>query len=284
MESPKLQHYCPAFRVRMLRQEIVQKPGTNIVISSEELSSLSWSYPKIRALLGLFPELEVHVIGYVREQAAFFNSYYLEILSDFVDPGPFEAFVEARLGERRYDYRHWFHIWDELVGSGLIVRPFDLRQLNAGDVVADFKYTVGLPSAPDSPKLAQENVAMNKLQAATLLHLIGETARSLGEAAQPLSTRIKLKRAAAKEILSLPELREGGRFWGFTPDLDRKVREQYRIPNSEFFGSHGQPQFAFETSNPRQNTGDFADLDERTRASIDERWRNIIASEFKNPG
>ena len=278
LSSRKLAQFCPHFRIDAFRREVQGAASKDLLVSSEELSSLSFSYPNVRSLLRLFPEHDVHVVAYVREQAAFFNSFYLEILSDFVDPGSFEDFVQARLLEKRYDYRHWFGIWDDLVGQRLLIRPFDKAILKDGDVVEDFKATVGLRAKLAAGEGAKQNVALNSYQAAAMLHLIEEAKSRVDAADAPAAAKRKLKRAAAK-IMLMPELANGEPFWAFGPELLNRVKKHYDIANAEFFRAHGLPDFVFEsaTAQPVTVIG-FGDLDETTRKRVDQMWREMTAA------
>ena len=79
------------FDIAAFNAAVASANDKNIIISSEGLSALSSSEEGIRSLVEHFPDHEIVVVTYVREQADLVNSRYGEILSDLTDPGPFAA-------------------------------------------------------------------------------------------------------------------------------------------------------------------------------------------------
>lgn len=271
----KAREFCQAFHVDMFRHEIEAKASDRaVVVSSEELSALSFNYLGIRALLRLFPRHDVHVIAYVREQAEFFNSFYQEVISDFVDPGSMDDFIEKRLAEKRYEYDYWFNAWYDLLGAKLLIRPFDRTILKDGDVVADFLQTIDLRLPPDGGSRGR-NVAWNNLQVAAALELVRRV--EVECRGPPVADfRQRLKRMATR-CITQPELSAGERYWGISEALVLAIRQRYAANNSAFFDRHGMPNFAFSAVSavPAVTEISFGHLDALAKACIDRTWTEM---------
>lgn len=272
--SPKQNEFCAGFTTDDFKRDIEKRKDHDIVVSSEELSLLSFNYVKVRKLLGLFSGRDIFVIAYVREQAEFFNSFYLELISDFEDPGPFDKFIEQRLEEARYDYHHWFAIWHDLVGANLVIRPYDRKSMKGSDVVEDFGKVIGLKgSRTDLKKPARENQSLNNLQTAVMAELIRRARDKSRGHPLPIPIRRALKNITAP-IMALPELAAGQRFWGIEPELLDRIREKYAAPNANFFETHGLPGFVFESFSkaPAVNLCKFENIDRSFRDRVDAMW------------
>jgi hypothetical protein len=276
--SPKQNEFCAGFSLPDFMQELQTAKPHNLIISSEEMSSLSYSYPKIRTLLRLFPDHEIYIVAYVREQAEFFNSFYLELLSDFDAPGMIDDFIEQRLVEPRYDYGHWFAVWTDLLGKNVIIRPYDKEALNNGDVVEDFWNIVGLHGFRIRRNMRQQNVSLNNLQAGVMMELVRRVVAHCGGHLPPPPTRRALKKIAAS-IISLPELATGARFWGIRPDLLRRIRERYTSTNADFFRKYGMPGFVYQAISavPAVNACAFTDLDPGVRQRVESMWNRAVS-------
>lgn len=279
-ELPKNPKFCAGFSVEELARDIQQKPDHDIIVSSEELSLLSFNYLKIRALLALFPGREIFVIAYVREQAEFFNSYYLELLSAFEDPGTMDEFVELRMAESRYDYRIWFAIWDDLVGKNVIVRPYDRKALKTPNVIDDFYKIIGLRDPLAMFKRSDpQNISLNNLQAALIMELIARAKQRNGGNPLPAVSKQAFKKMTAP-LLALPELAEGKRFWGISLPLLDRIREKYAETNAGFFTAHGIPDFIYESvsNKPPVTICSFSDLELNVRNRVDSVWNAKASS------
>lgn len=276
--------FCAGFSVEDMTRDIAQKKDHDIIVSSEELSLLSFNYLKIRALLALFPDRDIFVIAYVREQAEFFNSYYLELLSAFEDPGTMDEFVEQRLAESRYDYRIWFAIWDDLVGKNVIVRPYDRAALKTPNVIDDFYKIIGLRDPLAMFKRSEpQNVSLNNLQAAVILELIGRAKEKNGGKTLTPAAKQAFKKMTAP-LLALPELGEGKRFWGISLPLLDRIREKYADSNAIFFSAHGIPDFIYESvsNKPPVTMCSFGSLEPSVRNRVDAVWNAKASSILEN--
>lgn len=274
--SPKIRDFCKGFSVEAFNLEVAGRGlEETLIVSSEEFSSLSFSYLGVRKLLRHFPNRQVYVIAYIREQAEFFNSLYQEIVSDFADPGTPEEFVRARMGEERYDYRRWFAIWADLLGAGLIVRPFDQRVLAQGNVVVDFQKIVGLPSTPQT-EVPILNSGWNNIQVAAVRELVQRVNFSVNSGMLPTPVRLRLKQMATR-LVSQPEFITGVRYWGVTPELVVDVRKRYAASNQSFFESYGFPQFQFAATStvPKCTMLSFNDLPFDAKTSTEKMWKTM---------
>jgi hypothetical protein len=273
-EHPALRN----FELASFRATIAAAVNHNVVISSEGLSALSADQQGIRSLLALFPNHEVFVIAYVREQAELLNSLYAQILDDLTYPGSIHEFVGRAMAHGRFKYLNLFHSWQSVLGERLLVRPFDTQELRCGDVVKDFAGLLGLnePLKPLPPD--RKNKQPNPLQLAVLIGMIRRLAAS-GETWTLYSDRHRYLRKLIAEILDDPELAMDEAYWGIGPVWIKRVREHYEQPNAAFFSSVLGREFSFTATTRvrRRNAIGYAELPLSLRSRLEARLSDGLA-------
>jgi hypothetical protein len=276
--------YCAGFELSRFENEVGAHPGDHIVVSSEELSLSSYSYPQVRQILSLFDQFNVTVVAYVREQAEYFNAFYTQLAVNLLDVEPVERFVERCMGEARFDYNSWFAIWDDLSKTPVRIRPYDVKVFEGGDVVRDFAALIGPIRFPESYRAARSNRSMNNKQVGALQWLFQQMKAAGCSGQIALNARRRLEKAG-KEVAALPELSDGDPVWLIEPNLVRRIRERYAEANATFFERHGARGYVFgEIGKDRSlNALSFNGLDRPTRDRVNQIWMDAhrdIASEI----
>lgn len=115
----------------------------NVIISAEGLQEVD---PEL--LRKIFSEFDVVIVAYVREQADYLFSAYLQEVKSGGESRTFPEWIES-MGKHigaYYPYS-WLNSWEAAFGVGcVIVRIYDRSSLVDGDVLADFLQVVGLQS------------------------------------------------------------------------------------------------------------------------------------------
>jgi hypothetical protein len=249
------------FDVAAFKTAIVSAENKNIVISSEGLSALSNKEQRIQSLLEYFPNHEVVVIAYVREQADLINSRYGEILGNLNDPGSVDDFA-ARIQEADlFNYPRFFRIWKRLLGPNLIVRPFDLAELKGRDIVEDFADQLQIAAILKPYPAEHKNTGNNVLQTAMLAGLV----QILSESKQrwePYSELHRRLRRTISSILDDQELQGAESYWGLSAERTKSLRDHYRESNATFFSEWlGKPfEFSSVSRQRRCNAIAYGDL------------------------
>lgn len=278
-DSPKLQLHCSGFRLRSLRDEVAGSPDLHVVVSSEELSGISYNYSMMKSLFALFPDREIYVVAYVREQAEFFNAFWVELASDLNCKLSLSDFVHKCLGESRYDYNDWFGTWKRLVGSRLIVRPFDPAFLVNGNVVDDFCTVVGIDDLPSVSGAEWKNRSMNARQIAATIGLSRHLERmGLDPNGLAPDRRMQVKRIVSK-LVRHPQLADGEAFWGIGPELVQQVQRHYGEANRRFFRDQLGSDFIFSAVDRHRpfTAMAYEDLDRQLRARLEAELARRIA-------
>jgi hypothetical protein len=139
-----------------LLAEIVAGEATTTVVSSEHFSALSPAHFRVIGEKTRAAGVAVRWIHYVREQAGFYNAFYVERLvtmrpefADIIDL-PFEDFASwSPIDLGIMDYARYAEaIMENIPGVDLRLRPFSRTHLLEGDVVADFCAAAGIPHTP----------------------------------------------------------------------------------------------------------------------------------------
>lgn len=235
------------FDILAFRAAVAAAKDQNLIISSETLSVFSRHEDCIHRLLGHFPDHEVTVIAYAREQADLVNSRYGEILSDLTDPGPIDVFA-ARLQEGDIlNYPRYFSIWKQVLGSRLIVRPFDPAEFEGGNLIVDFAHLLQI--APILAPYPSEhiNAGYNVLQAAMLIGLVRHLSQGPRRWERHSDLHRQLRRTVAG-ILTDPALQDAESYWGLSAERTGGIRDHFRESNAAFFSAALGKTFEFSAT------------------------------------
>ncbi|CAA0098130.1 Uncharacterised protein [Halioglobus japonicus] len=133
----------------------------NVIISSEQLQGCN---PSVVA--DFFKDFDVVPVCYLREQAAYLRSSYLQKVHATNYVGSIEQFYQEGFFT---DYRVFLERWQAAFSNNISVRLFDRDSLTDGDVVRDFLIAIlGLTSeeldnlellSDENPSLSREMLA-----------------------------------------------------------------------------------------------------------------------------
>ena len=268
-------HRHPAlqkFDAAAFKSAIAAASNRNVIISSEELGSISNDATAVQSLLAMFPAHEVFVVVYVREQAELINSLYAQLLKDLGYPDEIGKFAARTLALDRFNYSTLLNNWKRFLGKRLIVRPFDARELRMGDVVSDFAALLGIEDVLKPLPNERMNTQYNPLQVAVLIGLARLLARR-GERWEALSDRHRHIRRLVADILEDSELAMPESYWGLGPVAVRNVRDHYSASNSAFFlGTLGRTfEFSAIEKKKRRNVVAYSHLPTELRKRLEAR-------------
>ena len=276
--SPRLQEQCGGFTMHDFRSALEESGNLELIISSEELSNLAYSYKKIRHLINFFSNYELFLIAYVREQAEFFNAFWLELLSDLDYKGDIGVFVDDRMLETRYNYNNWFKLWKEFLGPHLIIRPFDREWLCNSNVVDDFCNTIGIDGSPLRRSDGWKNRSLNAMQVAATIGLLTKL-QGLGINYRALSGDSKASvKGVLSHVIRVPELLGGENYWGIDSERLQRIHQHYRDANALFFREHlgeGQTFSALDRASP-STALHYTDLDVDLREKLESTFAEKI--------
>ncbi|GAB0117032.1 hypothetical protein Acid7E03_11040 [Acidisoma sp. 7E03] len=186
-----------------------------IILSAEGLFHRWWDFTESgRAILrGLGDQFDVSVWVFFREPVSFLRSFYVQMLKNPRNCGPFygrDVAVGQMLSHPRFaihfDYARYIEEVDALLGDGT-VRPFRYR----GDTVADVLAALGLEPFDDGGERA--NVTLGSVGVQLL--------RRVNRYDLPDEARTE----ALQLIARLDGLIDGAKEpWGVDPDAARQVR------------------------------------------------------------
>lgn len=219
----------------------------NLIISSETLSVFSRNEDGIHRLLGYFPDHEVTVIAYAREQADLINSRYGEILSDLTDPGPIDVFA-AKLQEGDiFNYPRYFSVWKQVLGSRLIVRPFDPAEFEGGNLIKDFAHVLQMGPVLAPYPDEHRNTGYNVLQMAMLTGLVQHLSQGQRRWKRYSDLHRQLRRTVA-DILADPGLQDAESYWGLSAERTEGIRDHFQESNTAFFSAGLGKTFEFSAT------------------------------------
>jgi len=121
----------------------IKKSKTNLLVSSEHLSSRVFSKDEIRNLLRLFTEAGYlpKIIVYLRRQ----DQYLLSTYSTWLKCGATADLNQKAYKRKRYDYLSLLDMWGEVAGQeNLIVKIFERSRMYKNDLLEDFMNILGL--------------------------------------------------------------------------------------------------------------------------------------------
>ena len=142
-----------------IKQKLSQSGLSNFVWSWESFSThiFTCQPENLQRLRALFPDASFKIIIYLRRQDLWLQSAYPQwAIKDKQEDGPVLSFQEwyerFRQGRLRWwqpgdlDYYALLVSWAKVFGrNSLIIRVFEIGQLERGDVVSDFFKHSGLP-------------------------------------------------------------------------------------------------------------------------------------------
>lgn len=197
----------------------------DIIVSSEVFFYFGQREDLIRSLLSLFAGREVFVVVYLREQADFLNSMYVETLKDLYFGGSIGFFAEHRLQVDCDNYHELLRKWRELLNDRLIVRPF------GGNSVQDFSGLLGIDAVLQPLPTERRNQVKTIAQVAVLIQFI-RTLKTRGESWEHMSERHRHFRKLASKLLDDCELKSYEPYWGLGAARVRSIRDRYREANA----------------------------------------------------
>ena len=213
--------------------EIEKAPARTVVLSSEVFGTdpargeraAAWA----RRLSDRLGVSNVQVVAYVRPQWEYLESSYVQRVKTGRVYRRFPDQLERDLRTDRFDYVRVFEPWREAFGEGLTVRPYTRAALVGGDLVEDFRTTVG--GLPDLPAAAHEPLNPRLGARATeMLRALREALNQRGLASVGRLDRVFL---LARGALAAG-LRHDEPFYGLTPALVERVRAHFEVSNEVF--------------------------------------------------
>lgn len=142
-EVPTLHEPCsnPVYQWRYVRDELVRCSAERFVLSSERCAIPDARRGVIRQLRSLRSEadIEIEVVGLVRPQWQWAESYWCQSVASGVELRRFEEcevgwFADRRLDYNELDYNQLFEPWRDNFGK-VTVRPLETSQLPQGLLV-----------------------------------------------------------------------------------------------------------------------------------------------------
>ena len=248
--SPRFGALCSGDPVADLAREVAATPARRIVISSEDLSAISYDELAVGRLMAALGGTTVSTVVYVREQVEWFSAFYAECLKELVEIRSIGEFINSLQHEPRYHYADWMRLWRART-SRLIVRPFVRSRLEGGDVVSDFICATGLDDVlepGDVPARAAVNQTLAAARVAAFLY-VARRLKFLGLTPEALGPELWLqhKRRLIIAIQEMPDL-EGQPFWGIGRERAREIRDAYRASNRAFLADNGLDPDALESA------------------------------------
>lgn len=185
-----------------LRNEIKRTNCRNVVISSEGLQSCN---PAIVA--EFFAGFDVVPICYLREQAAYLRSSYLQKVHATNYTGSIEHFYQQGFST---DYRVFLEKWKAVFDNEFHIRLFDRKSLVDGDAVRDFLIGVlGLTSdemdnlevlGDENPSLSREMLAFKLEYNSRDLPNNGEIYFGLGKLSKESGSKYEIPLAITQAV------------------------------------------------------------------------------------
>ncbi|RJE80940.1 hypothetical protein [Paracoccus sp. JM45] len=124
------------------KREIGSTRYENIVISSEEFEWVH--HPKV--IRDFLPDVEIHVVCYLRRQDDYFESLYGQQIRDFKPRLTVTIEEQLRKPHPYLDYKALIERWSGAADQ-THVRVFDRKFMVNGDIGQDFLSCIGLPGA-----------------------------------------------------------------------------------------------------------------------------------------
>lgn len=272
--------------------EINAGTATTTIVSSENFAALA---PERIAVIGTKAAaagVKVRWVHYLREQAGFYNAFYVERLvnmrPEFAEliNLPFEEFGEWSPIDVDYlcRYASFADILTEAIpGVELCFRPFSRSALIDGDVVADFCATVGAPHVAGSAEDTNIGTGWRTVETARLLTPIVEQRRlrkRLERAPDWHAIRMRWIALIRSELVQVTN--ELG--WNqesaiyLTPEFRATLLERYAEENrriAEIAGFDWPAIIAAERPKPR-NVGDFDEIRASELATVFDRVMHVV--------
>ena len=211
------------FDINNLFKEIAPWSG-NVIISSEEFSSLSYRLNTLQMLHDMFYNngWKPVIICYLRNQIDFFNAFYAQNIQNMESEESIDDFLARVVEEQRYHYWDWLKGWYAVFGDNVIIRPYEREQLIGGSTVNDIldildalpaiKQFSGVP--PTNPRPTNVEVALCR-----------RFARVIGpKTDQKERQALKLK---AREFLTSCDFSESKKYWGIGEEKRSELHQVY---------------------------------------------------------
>jgi len=253
---------------KSLEEEFRSSQYKRMIISSEEFSALSFNSEALSRLESDMQSLRIEptVVVYIREQAAFFNSYYTEIVMALETVDDFTTFIQKIEGEARYDYRNWLAGFEQRFA--VRVRPFDKFHLIRGDLIADFLFCAGVAFPVGQTSAGHANMRPRVIDVS--IHL--EAAKRISMInANSFNFKRKVRETLQESLadMSVDEHLDRA-FWGFSEKHLAFIRDHYKKVNMKTALHFGLPQPLFShfvTTN--ENEVHFSSLPPSLRNKVD---------------
>lgn len=256
-----------------LKDEIQATNCRNIIISSEGLQSCNPSV--VHRFFQEFEDIEVVPVCYLREQAAYLRSSYLQKVHATNYTGSIEQFYQAGFAT---DYRIFLEKWKAVFKTDFHIRLFDRASLIDGDAVTDFLIAILGLTREEITKLeilGDENPSLSREMLAFKLEY---NSRDLPNNGQIYFGLGKLSK-------------EDGSKYEIPLAITQDVRSQYSASNKwveENFLSEGQ-QFSYplydevslENVSAEQFDAIFQDLDTAKKKEMEQRERRRHRQEIR---
>ena len=274
-----------------LLREIVEGDAETTIVSSEHFANLTAEQLAEIGRRTAAAGVRVRWVHYVREQAGFYNAFYVERLvnmrpefADIVNL-PFEDFGEwSPIDLSMMNYATFAdQVLAGIPGVELTLRPFARRELLDGDVVKDFCATVGVPYVAEHAQETNIGTGWRTLETARRLtplmakaRLHERTVRMQNGAA----TRMRWIALIRSELVAVTN--ELG--WNaesaiyLTPEFREVLVERYRAENervAELGGFDWPAIVAAEKGKPR-NIGDFDEIPASELAEVMTRVASVM--------
>ena len=264
-KDPRADLHAAEYTLAETRAELAAHPDTNVLVSSEEFSTLAYAPAKLRALRELFEGYHLCGIVYVREQVEYFNSFFVEVVKDIIIGDSVGEFTQRIASEERYDYGHWMRSFANSFDE-MVVRPYDPNEFVGGEIVQDFYSVVGYKPKNIAPNIVR-NRSLTSLQVAALQQAV----RRLQERGiNPASQVPRDVKRHLYSVVQTPKMKASGSYWGIPPRIALEMRDRFRPLNQAFFQEFTGQAFDFPAhQEPRDlNVAAFADVPDNIKAQI----------------
>lgn len=263
--------------------ELVTGEADTAIVSTENFSTLTGEQAALVGAKCAAAGVRVRWVHYLREQAGFYNAFYVERLvnmrpefSDIIDL-PFEEFgTWSPIDMGFLDYAGFVEMLRAAIPDvDVVLRPFTRGELVGGDVVADFCAAVGIPYVERHAESTNVGTGWRTTETARRLTPLIRTAGlplRVQHKANPAAARLRWLQLIRSELST--RTTELG--WNdasaiyLTPQFRAELHERYRAGNERVAELTGLEWQRIVDAEPVKdyNIGDYATIDAEQLMSV----------------
>ena len=156
-------------------EEVALSSAHYCVISAEAFAE-GLGEEHIGILYELIKDIDVKILVYVRPQAQAIQSRYLQAIKTGFRLPDFSTYVKRQIRKGTWNYQERLGLWSSFGKDNLIVRPYIRSLLPKGDILEDFRITLGIPdyiwSTMSLPEGASQNLSIGPRSFAALKKIV----------------------------------------------------------------------------------------------------------------